>query len=153
MKEAFEKIRKWIDEITEPIRPVGWSRKIEVVETKAVMDILSEVEAEYINKSTEHINKSSDCSSGWIPCSEKMPEEGVCVLVWYEYYRYGEYNRLFRTHGISYTFEGKWSGFVNGSSGWRELRIIAWMPLPEPYRADNEAELPFSDTEESEVGE
>lgn len=31
-------------------------------------------------------------------------------------------------------FNGKWSGFVNGSSGWTQLKIIAWQPLPEPYK-------------------
>lgn len=70
---------------------------------------------------------------GWIPCSERLPEDGVKVLVWFEYFRYGEYNRLFQTIGISYTYNGKWSGFVNDSSGWSELSIFAWQPLPEAY--------------------
>ena len=69
----------------------------------------------------------------WIPCSERLPQDGVDVLVWFEYFRFGEYNRLFKTIGISYTYNGEWSGFVNGSSGWRELNIIAWQPLPQPY--------------------
>lgn len=72
---------------------------------------------------------------GWIPCSERMPEEdGKDVLVSFEYFRYGSYNRLYQTVGISYTYHGDWSGFVNGSSGWTQLRIIAWQPLPEPYK-------------------
>lgn len=44
-------------------------RRIGRSSLEAFLEILKEVEAEYINKSTEHINKSSDCSSGWIPCS------------------------------------------------------------------------------------
>ena len=72
---------------------------------------------------------------GWIPCSERLPENDFeNVLVWFEYFRYGEYNRPFQTHGISYTFHGEWSGMVNGSSGWRDLRVIAWQPLPAPYQ-------------------
>ena len=72
---------------------------------------------------------------GWIPCSERMPENDFEeVLVWFEYFRYGEYNRLFQTHGIGFTFKGEWSGFVNGSSGWHQLRVIAWQPLPAAYK-------------------
>lgn len=37
-------------------------------------------------------------------------------------------------YSICSMFNGEWSVFVNGTSGWRDLRIIAWMPLPEPYK-------------------
>lgn len=72
----------------------------------------------------------------WIPCEEKMPEDTTLVLVCFEYYRYGEYNRMYRTIGTSYTWYGEWSGFVNGSSGWRDLKILAWQPLPELYEPE-----------------
>lgn len=65
----------------------------------------------------------------WIPCSERMPEECENVLVWYEYFRYGDYNRMFQTYGIGYHVEGHWRGDVNGV----KARCIAWMPLSEPY--------------------
>lgn len=65
----------------------------------------------------------------WIPCSERMPEECEEVLVWYEYFRYGDYNCMFQTYGIGYHVEGHWRGNVNGV----KARCIAWMPLPEPY--------------------
>lgn len=92
------------------------------------MRVIDEVFAKY----RSFMERSEDCD-GWIPCKDRLPEDGIDVLVWYEYFRYGEYNRLFQTTGISYTFNGEWSGLVNGSSGWRQLRIIAWQPLPEPY--------------------
>lgn len=72
----------------------------------------------------------------WIPCEERLPSDGEQVLVWFEYFRYGDYNRLFQTTGISYTWDGKWTGFVNGSSGWSQLKIIAWQPLPQPYKKE-----------------
>ena len=79
-----------------------------------------------------NMERSADCG-GWISCEDKLPEDGVDVLVWFEYFRYGEYNRLFQTKGISYTYNGQWSGFVNGQSGWNQLSIIAWQPMPEDY--------------------
>lgn len=130
MKKAFEKI---IDEL---------KQESIIVDNDAghrAVEIIEHIAEEY--KSTEYINCSTDKSTdGWIPCSEQLPEEGVDVLVWFEYFRFGNYNRLFQTAGISYTYDGKWSGFVNGSSGWRDLKIIAWQPLPQPYKECEQSE-------------
>lgn len=71
---------------------------------------------------------------GWIPVSERMPEDEKEVLVWFEYFQYGYYNRLYQTYGIGYAENGEWSPIVNGTTGWTDLNIIAWMPLPEPYK-------------------
>lgn len=70
----------------------------------------------------------------WIPVSERLPEDMQRVLIWYEYYRYGDYNCMYQTYGFGYVCDGKWSPFINGETGWQDARIIAWMPLPEPYK-------------------
>lgn len=67
---------------------------------------------------------------GWIPAEERLPEDGEYVLVWYEYFRYGNYNRMFQTCGIGYQYDGYWSGDVSGT----KARCIAWQPLPAPYQ-------------------
>ena len=69
----------------------------------------------------------------WIPCSERLPEEDTNVLCWYEYFRYGNYNKMYQTYGIG-TYFGRfgWAGDITGE----QARVIAWMPLPEPYKAE-----------------
>ena len=71
----------------------------------------------------------------WVPCIERLPENRDDVLVWFEYFRYGEYNRMYQTYGIG-NFYGKhgkreeW--LINHETGWQNLRVLAWMPMPKP---------------------
>ena len=77
----------------------------------------------------------------WISVKDRLPEEGDDVLVWFEYYRYGEYNCLYQTHGIGTYFENFKSWLINGETGWRDLRVIAWMPLPEKPESEDDADV------------
>ena len=69
----------------------------------------------------------------WILCSERMPEDYVDVLVWFEYFRYGNYNRMYATHGIGNYSKEYNSWTINHETGWKDLHVFAWMPLPGPY--------------------
>ena len=70
----------------------------------------------------------------WIPVSERLPDDMQKVLIWFEYYRYGDFNCMYQTYGFGYVCDGKWSPFINGETGWQDYNIIAWQPLPEPYK-------------------
>lgn len=65
----------------------------------------------------------------WIPCSEKLPEEAGFYIVTKRQksgeiqVALGSYRPLFN----------EWSGNGNFKD------VLAWMPLPEPYREDDES--------------
>lgn len=69
----------------------------------------------------------------WIPVSERLPEENKTVMASTKYGVYPE------TH---YTKEYGWEwAYEAGADYWKKLdEVAAWMPLPEPYRAESEDE-------------
>ena len=73
----------------------------------------------------------------WIPCSERLPETTDAVLT--TYIVNGDRSRRYVEESSYYGSDGSWS------SPWDEYRIagtrievIAWMPLPEPYKGVTE---------------
>lgn len=67
----------------------------------------------------------------WISVEERLPESYEHVLVWYTYYRYGDYNCDYNTYAIAY--------YVKNYNMWgspdplgSNPRIKYWMPLPKP---------------------
>lgn len=76
----------------------------------------------------ESIRKGKE--NRWIPVEEKLPEEYKQVLCWYEYFRYGDYNRMYKTYGVGFYGDGFWGGDISGI----KARVIAWQPLPKQYR-------------------
>lgn len=73
----------------------------------------------------------------WIPTSERLPDNEDYVLCWYEYYRFGSYNRMYQTYGLGYYIKqyDMWGGEVNQG---QKCRVIAWHPLPAPYNPKGE---------------
>jgi hypothetical protein len=73
----------------------------------------------------------------WIPCSERLPETTDAVLT--TYIVNGDRSRRYVEESSYYGDDESWS------SPWDEYRIagtrievIAWMPLPEPYKGVTE---------------
>jgi hypothetical protein len=72
--------------------------------------------------------------SKWIPVSERLPKEGVEVLVCFELKktRYVCVAEMFSDR----TFHGYDDEYLTPEG--RTRKAIAWMPLPEPYKAESE---------------
>jgi hypothetical protein len=68
----------------------------------------------------------------WIPVSERLPEEGKTVMASTNYGIYPEAR-------YSEKYGWKWPWEV-GEDYWTEIvdSVEAWMPLPEPYKAESE---------------
>ena len=115
MNEAFEKILERFGELHERYvnqygmvggNPMAFS-------VKECMKIVQEVAEEY--------------KGGWIPCSERLPDDDSICIVTVEYPNneivvdYGWFDR----NGVCW--------FV-GMQEFRTSNILAWQPLPEPFK-------------------
>lgn len=76
----------------------------------------------YYDAGDKHIN-------GWISCSERLPEESLnSVIGWDEYRK--------RCCFVQY-YAGQWQ--LAGKNKYGEsVKIVAWRPLPEPYKPKGE---------------
>lgn len=67
----------------------------------------------------------------WIPISERLPEEEETVIASTEYRVYPE-TRYTKGYGWEWAYEA-------GADYWESLEgVMAWMPLPESYKAESE---------------
>lgn len=67
----------------------------------------------------------------WIPCSERLPEEGGFYLVTFKTYGNGRgvIEKFYRKTENLWTDDGVHRGFFLNPD-----EVTAWMPLPEPYK-------------------
>lgn len=94
-------------------------------EKKLIEDIKewsNEKEIKWTSESVISLLESAPKIGGWIPCSERLPEESLnSVLGWDEYRE--------RECFVQY-YGRRWNLGDNRES----VKIIAWQPLPEPYK-------------------
>ena len=68
----------------------------------------------------------------WIPCSERLPDTDDKVLCWYEYYHWSR-EKVLPEYGIG-CYLRKTSAWFGEVANGKDVKVIAWMPLPEPYK-------------------
>lgn len=74
-------------------------------------------------------NIDGEKANGWIPVSERLPEKNKDVITTVKYSGFmGMYGRWLKTAFID--GYGEWNGECIGGE------VIAWMPLPKPYKED-----------------
>ena len=72
----------------------------------------------------------------WIPCSERLPEDNRQVLIYAMsvHYALAKYDEMRETDG---TYKKQWVTFDAWKPFYTIKEVVAWMPLPEPYREDD----------------
>ena len=143
---AFEKSEKIVNELAEEYKKKKLSRM-------ATTDYI--VDKEYCWQKCSAIEMCNECArlkngtvdyfenydslvdeynNGWIPCSERLPSVGVTVLCyWKKYDRYDNttsyyYSLMHRNENCQWLSD---LGMCNGE-------VIAWQPLPQPYKEGSE---------------
>ena len=77
----------------------------------------------------------------WIPCKERLPEEYCECLVTYrtvdmqEFMEILEYEPSYEFDHENGRFKGEWL-FPTDDERFTDSEVIAWQPLPEPYKED-----------------
>lgn len=87
---------------------------IEIISAAELGTNLAEVGTNLVSKQPEQ---------RWIPCSERLPEEGEVVLT---QAKFKDDVKMAVSSRIDYNYWTTW--------GTRDINIVAWMPLPEPYK-------------------
>lgn len=98
----------------------------------------------------DFVDRCRECGkqkTKWIPVSEKLPEEDGDYLLWGkidededEYTFIGSYDSGCEEFGIwQEQFDRTTLGCL-GSDFFEYASVIAWMPLPEPYKEESEGE-------------
>lgn len=106
-----------------------------------IEELSTKLQAANMERSSQYYN------GGWIPCSERLPEEhewigtktfGTTisdnVFVTLEATngkRFTDYTRL-QNGKLSLSKQAEWDTISKG------IKLIAWMPSPEPYKAESE---------------
>lgn len=129
----------------------------DLISRQAAIDALKDVSEHYTDKGREwhpHVDfmveaiQDLPSAQRWIPVCERLPEEDTDVLISYRY-KEGEGDTIhvyidITSYGDMY-FGGR---KVKGAKHWRQpfeyftsnYEVIAWMPLPEPYKEKNESQ-------------
>ena len=132
----IEQVKQFISMLTDDIKSgygtIVTQTKLAVY--REVLKHLEEIEQEpnynSINPELNGDTISRQAEPMWIPVSEKLPEEGKEVLTCSNG-GFIEIQSFENSHGNIY--------WENKNGDWTDIdEVIAWMPLPKPYKAESE---------------
>lgn len=124
MNEAFENILERLEEVEN--RLLNESGDIGC--TLGITNMY-EYSKQIVQKVAEEFATDTNVgTNGWIPCSERLPEEEADVLL------------SLRSLDVYTGFRANAEGcfYIDGDGYVEYENVIAWMPLPEPYKESDD---------------
>ena len=117
MNKAFKKILDRLEELQNyACFPTEW-----------VDEEQSKIHSYYANKLTEILKLTEQYNNGWSACSDRLPEDDSVCIVTVEYPN----NKTMVDYGW---FDRKSVCWFVGMQEFRTSNILAWQPLPEPFK-------------------
>ena len=81
------------------------------------------------------MDKEREEIKGWIPCSERLPEEGHDVLITKESFKIKGYEQeVIKAKRSVDPRSGKIEWWSPEFGTLADKAVLAWMPLPEPWK-------------------
>lgn len=132
----IEQVKQFISMLTDDIKS-GYGTVVTQTKLAVYREVLKHLEEIEQEQSYNSINPelngdtiSRQAEPMWIPVSEKLPEEGKEVLTCSNG-GFIEIQSFENSHGNIY--------WENKNGDWTDIdEVIAWMPLPKPYKAESE---------------
>ena len=104
----------------------------EDLEWNRAIDLCTNIINAHLSRgNTPEFARSSRDNDGWIPVDERLPEEPKENPVFDD----KPLELYLVDMGGSYPLRAFWNG-KQFTDGWSVLNVIAWRPLPEPYRPE-----------------
>ena len=130
MSHIKDRLKQYADKYSDCYKYAG-------LHVKVIQDMIEQLQDDL---------KQDEKENGWIPVSEGLPEDEKECLVTLEKV-YGAPETLFgianylKFGDAGYWNEKKygyleWDKYSDGHGGTKMYKVIAWKPLPEPYKED-----------------
>ena len=127
LKGAWTRMNKAFEKIVNRFKQLQGCDSLANMFISDVIKVIKSIEKEYNN--------------GWIPCSERLPEDETDYLCCYEYTEIGgtHEGEKFKDYGVFYYDGYKWIKCWETINK-KNIQVVAWQPLPEPYEEETEDE-------------
>lgn len=103
------------------------------------MNLVKDIIRKHLSReNTQKITRSSRDNDGWIPVEDRLPEEKKTVLVQWE--KYDRHLNVTLTYLDVMWLDDADEKVFETINGVPNGKVIAWRPLPDPYRPERSSD-------------